>query len=195
MTEKAGCADGEPLLAGMITDPVAAMIAAFVTLAAIRRRRNTGRGLCVEVPLRDVAAQLSARPVIEASATGRQRSRTENRSPHVAPQGMYRCADDALITVSVTSDRQWSSLAALPGLTAWADDERLTTLAGQSPAPRRTRQHPRRVLRHRALAQGRHGSAPEYPPPWCGSGPTSSTTPNSSTLEGCSPHHMRSSAP
>ena len=131
LTEMAGYADGEPELTGTITDPFAAHLASFIMLAAIRRRRSTGQSLCVELALGDVAAQLSARPVVEASATGERRTRTGNRSPLAAPQGMYPCADDDWIAISVTSDEQWTALCGVLGRTEWAADPELATLAGR----------------------------------------------------------------
>src|SRR5436309_2919911 len=53
-----GYPDGEPLLTGTVIDPIAGFLAAFVTLSAIRRRRASGDGCMIEVPLCDVAAQL-----------------------------------------------------------------------------------------------------------------------------------------
>jgi crotonobetainyl-CoA:carnitine CoA-transferase CaiB-like acyl-CoA transferase len=132
LSEMSGYPDGEPLLSGTIVDPLAALVGTFVTVAAVLRRRRTGKGALVEVPLCDVATQLTARPVIETSHTGRVRTRTGNRSPYAAPQGMYRCADGEWAAVSVATDGQWEALASLPALKAWAGDARLAGLAGRS---------------------------------------------------------------
>ncbi|MFD7056576.1 CoA transferase [Streptomyces mirabilis] len=131
VTEMAGYADGEPALTGFVIDPFAAHLASFVLLAAIRRRRVTGQAVCAELALGDVATQLTARPVVEASATGERRTRTGNDSPHAAPQGMYLCADDEWIAISVTTDEQWSALCGVLGITEWASDPKLGTLDGR----------------------------------------------------------------
>ncbi|WP_217575051.1 CoA transferase [Streptomyces sp. GbtcB7] len=131
LSEMSGYPDGEPLLTGTIVDPLAALVTTFVTVAAILRRRRTGEGAFIEVPLCDVAPQLTARPVIEASRTGRVGTRTGNRSPYLAPQGMYRCADGAWAAVSVATDRQWKALATLPAVKAWAADERFADHSGR----------------------------------------------------------------
>ncbi|MDX2675075.1 CaiB/BaiF CoA-transferase family protein [Streptomyces soliscabiei] len=131
VTEMAGYADGEPVLTGFVTDPFAAHLASFVMLAAIRQRRVTGQAVCAELALGDVAAQLSARPVVEASATGERRTRTGNRSPHAAPQGMYPCTDDGWVAISVTTDEQWSALCGVLGISEWAADPELATLDGR----------------------------------------------------------------
>ncbi|MFJ9543773.1 CoA transferase [Streptomyces sp. NPDC101225] len=131
LTEMAGHADGEPVLTGTVTDPFAAHLASFVMLAGVWRRRATGQAVCAELALGDVAAQLTARPVVEASATGRRRTRTGNRSPLVAPQGMYSCDDGEWIAISVTTDEQWSALCQVLGRAEWTDDTDLATREGR----------------------------------------------------------------
>ncbi|MER6415510.1 CoA transferase [Streptomyces humidus] len=131
LTEMAGYADGEPVLTGTVTDPFAAQLASFVMIAAIRRRRRTGQTVCFELALGDVAAQLSARPVVEASATGERRTRSGNRSGDAAPQGMYPCADDDWIAISVTTDQQWTALCGVLGRVEWAADQELATHEGR----------------------------------------------------------------
>jgi crotonobetainyl-CoA:carnitine CoA-transferase CaiB-like acyl-CoA transferase len=126
-----GYPDGDPMMTGTIVDPLAAFYSTFVTLSAIRRRRITGQGAFVEVPLCDVAAQLTARAVIAASATGTELRRRGNRSDSAAPQGTYRGADGHWIAVSVASDAQWAALAKLPDVLEWAADARFDSLAGR----------------------------------------------------------------
>jgi crotonobetainyl-CoA:carnitine CoA-transferase CaiB-like acyl-CoA transferase len=131
LSDLTGYADGDPMMTGTIVDPLAAFFSTFVTLAAIRRRRMTGRGGLVEVPLCDVAAQLTARAVVTASATGIEPRRRGNHSDTAAPQGAYRGADGQWVGLSVTSDAQWAALSELPDATAWATDARFATLAGR----------------------------------------------------------------
>jgi len=118
-----GYPDGEPLLTATILDPVAALFSSLITVAAIRRRAQTGQGAFVEVPLCDAGLQLAAHPAITASATGRRPVRRGNRGPEAAPQGIYRCADGNWIALSVTSDAQWTRFATMPRA-GWASDEK-----------------------------------------------------------------------
>jgi len=131
MAELTGYADGEPLLTGTVVDPFAAVVCSFATLAAVRRRRVTGRGAYLEVPLCDVATQLTTEAVVDESAHGTLRTRSGNESAWAVPQGIHRTADGSEIAVSVESDEQWAALAALPWAKAWADDPRLLTAAGR----------------------------------------------------------------
>ncbi len=129
-----GHPDGEPLLTGTVIDPIAGFLAAFVLLGAIRMRQHTGRGALIEVPLCDVAAQLTARSVIDTSHTGQVAPRRGNRNSAAAPVGVYRCADDVWLAISITGDQQWKSLSALDRAdrpTPWALDARFAHLDGR----------------------------------------------------------------
>jgi crotonobetainyl-CoA:carnitine CoA-transferase CaiB-like acyl-CoA transferase len=131
LSDLTGYPDGDPMMTGTIVDPLAALFSTFATLAAIRQRRITGRGRLVEVPLCDIAAQLTARAVVAASATGVEPRRRGNQSHSAAPQGAYRAADGQWVAVSVASDAQWAALAELPDAAEWAADARFVTLAGR----------------------------------------------------------------
>jgi crotonobetainyl-CoA:carnitine CoA-transferase CaiB-like acyl-CoA transferase len=131
LSDLTGYPDGDPLLTGTIVDPIAAIYSTFITLAAIRRRQLTGNGGLIEVPLCDVASQLTARAVVAASATGVEPIRTGNHSPAVAPQGIYRCADGQWVAISVATDEQWMAFAALPDVIEWAADDRFADLPGR----------------------------------------------------------------
>ncbi|MBF4162713.1 CoA transferase [Nocardioides acrostichi] len=134
MADLTGYPDGDALLSGTVVDPFAATVGSFATIAAIRRRRVTGRGASVVLPLCDVAIQLTAEAVVHESATGRVVRRTGNDRPGLCPQGAYRTADGAEVAVSVEDDAQWARLAALPWVGEWAGDPRFATTAGRAAA-------------------------------------------------------------
>jgi crotonobetainyl-CoA:carnitine CoA-transferase CaiB-like acyl-CoA transferase len=122
MAELTGYPEGEPLLTGTVVDPFAAYVASFAALAAVRRRIVTGEGGLLEVPLCDIAVQLTAQAVVEQSATGTVKTRAGNVRSGAVPQGAFRTADGREIAISVVDDDQWAALAALPWAKAWADD-------------------------------------------------------------------------
>ncbi|MGW1783682.1 CoA transferase [Streptomyces sp. NPDC002143] len=132
MAELTGYESGAPRTTGTTVDPLAAMIGVFATLAAVRRRRRTGEGGLIELALCDVAPQFSAEAAVTASATGEARVRTANQIPSVAIQGVYRCKDQRWIGVSIGTDEQWRSFAAVPGVGAWAGDKDLESSRGRS---------------------------------------------------------------
>lgn len=126
-----GYPDDDPAITGSVVDPIAAMFTTLATLAAIRRQRQTGTGGQLEVALCDIATQLTARSVVEASATGSVPARMGNRHPRIAPQGIYRSGDHQWIALSIESDAQWAAFAGQPATKDWADDERFATESGR----------------------------------------------------------------
>ena len=85
--------------------------------------------------------------VLEATAYGNLLERDGNRSPHVAPQGLYRGREDRDVARDL-GRRPTSSGTALVdalGTPAWATAPDLATNAGRRAAPRRARRAPRRV--------------------------------------------------
>ena len=122
LSELTGYPDGPPTLTGTTIDPLAADTSTFIALAALRRQLLTGQGASVEVPLCDVALQLTASAVVTSSRTGVAVTRCGNDSPSAVPQGMYRTRDDAWVAIAVPGDAQWSALCKAMGGDAPAHD-------------------------------------------------------------------------
>ena len=71
-------------------------------------------------------------PVLEYTAYGQVMHRMGNRSPYVAPQGVYPGAGfDEWLALSVATDEQWATLVDHLGAPAWATDPALASLAGR----------------------------------------------------------------
>ncbi len=105
-----------PLVVRGVCDPVGGMHAVFALLCALEHRRRSGEGQLVEVPLVEVAINLAAEQVIEASRHGVLLTRDENRGPVSAPQGVYPSRDPAeLVAIAVPDDARWRSLCAVMG--------------------------------------------------------------------------------
>jgi crotonobetainyl-CoA:carnitine CoA-transferase CaiB-like acyl-CoA transferase len=60
--------------------------------------------------------------------------REGNRGAVAAPQGVYRCADEAWVALAVADDAQWSALRTALGAPAWAVDAVLDDHAGRGAA-------------------------------------------------------------
>jgi crotonobetainyl-CoA:carnitine CoA-transferase CaiB-like acyl-CoA transferase len=121
-------AAGEPLLTGTALDATASFHGIAAVLAAVYHKRATGEGVSLEVAMCDVTAQLTAPQMIISSLTGAVPTRSGNRAPERAPQGVYTCQDKP-IALSVENDRQWESIAHL--FSDLADADELGTLAGR----------------------------------------------------------------
>jgi len=123
-----GYNDGPPMSPGLC-DPLAGVHGAFAVLAALEERRRTGRGQHVEVPMIDLAVNVSAEQILEFEAYGELMTRRGNRCLQAAPQGVYACAGaDAWLALSVTTEEQWQALCEAIGARSWAADPELATV-------------------------------------------------------------------
>ena len=130
-----GFADGPPVLVRGACDPLAGMHAVFATLLALAESEASGEGRLVEVPMVEAAVNAAAEQVIEHDTTGVLLTRTGNRGPVAAPQGVYPCAgDDTWIAVAVATDEQWGALRAALGDPEWAAGADLASADGRRAA-------------------------------------------------------------
>lgn len=121
-----------PLVVRGVCDPVGGMHAVFALLAALEHRRRTGEGQLVEVPLVEVAINLAAEQVIEASRHGILLTRDENRGPVSAPQGIYPTADGAeLVAIAVPDDALWPAFCRVIDAPDWARRSDLARASGR----------------------------------------------------------------
>lgn len=105
-----------PLVVRGVCDPLGGINGVTAILLALEDRKRTGEGQLIEVPLVEGALNIACAQVIEYSAYGELIERNHNRSPDVAPQGVYACAEpDDFIALSVEDDAQWQSLCHLMG--------------------------------------------------------------------------------
>jgi crotonobetainyl-CoA:carnitine CoA-transferase CaiB-like acyl-CoA transferase len=111
------------------------MHAAFAMQVALAARDATGEGQFLEAPLIESALNIAAQQVVEYSAYGELLTRTGNRTPGRAPQGVYPCAgDERWLAVSVATDAQWHRLRAALGDPEWARDASYASYAGRRAA-------------------------------------------------------------
>ena len=123
-------------------DPITGSHAAGVLLAALRRRRRTGRGMFIDVSQQESSVALMGGEVLAYQMTGQEPERRGNRSRWYAPCNAYPCAaisgaidDDRWITIAAHTETHWQALAAVmdadtntPGLAA---DARFATPAAR----------------------------------------------------------------
>ena len=107
---------------------------ALALLAAIYHRERTGEGQWIDASQVEVGTVLTAVPVLDHSANGREWRRTGNHSPYkpASPEGLYRCrGDDRWVAITCESDDDWIAFVKASGHLEWADDERFATLDGR----------------------------------------------------------------
>ncbi|MBB4858364.1 crotonobetainyl-CoA:carnitine CoA-transferase CaiB-like acyl-CoA transferase [Novosphingobium chloroacetimidivorans] len=124
--ELTGYEDGPPVEIRHVMDHTVGMHAATAVMAALHRRRATGKGSHVDVAAREVAAALVGDMMLLAAAGGSP-ARRGNAHPRMAPHGVYPAqGEDRWLALAVTSDAEWSALADLMGRSELASDARFS---------------------------------------------------------------------
>jgi crotonobetainyl-CoA:carnitine CoA-transferase CaiB-like acyl-CoA transferase len=112
---------------------------AVAVLAALRHRRRTGKGQCVELAQVESVVSTLGTAVLDYLANGNVQTRGGNRSRVAAPHGAFRCADDPdsvgspdrWVAIACRSDAEWAALCKAFGHAEAADDPRFATFAGR----------------------------------------------------------------
>ncbi|HEY5303624.1 MAG TPA: CoA transferase [Acidimicrobiales bacterium] len=111
-----------------IPNPGHALVA---LLAAIYRRRRTGRGGRIELSQLESTVNMMGPSLLAYSLTGEESTTMGNRAVERCPQGVFRCRGfDEWLALSVGDDEQWRRTATVLGLGA-SRDERFATFASR----------------------------------------------------------------
>lgn len=105
-----------------VADLCAAMYATSATLAALRHRDRTGRGVRVDVSIRDCLAhwlnpRLGGFAHNGLSDVSEQRASALNRPGY----GTFACADGTAVAIAAIEDHFWAGLVRGLGLAEWTD--------------------------------------------------------------------------
>ncbi len=113
--EKEGPATVVGMTKTALGDPNAAMHGTSVLLAALYRRRITGRGLWIDLSQTDAILYILAGPLVESQLTGNAPV-WGNHHPLHAPHGHYRCrGHEQWLALAATNDEQWHALTRVLG--------------------------------------------------------------------------------
>ncbi len=107
---------------------------AIMVLAALLRRRRTGRGCYLDLSQTETGLMVSGTATLEAQLTGGSTARHGNRMQAAtwAPHGTYPCrGTDEWISIAVQTDAQWQALVEEIGAPDWARDSRFQTAVGR----------------------------------------------------------------
>jgi crotonobetainyl-CoA:carnitine CoA-transferase CaiB-like acyl-CoA transferase len=106
-------------------------------LAALRYRKNTGKGQRIELAQIESSVAPLAPAVMDYTENGRVQTRNGNRVPNAAPHGAFRCEDstgpdnqpiDRWVALGVFSDAHWRGLVDAMGTPKWAADAKFDSL-------------------------------------------------------------------
>jgi benzylsuccinate CoA-transferase BbsF subunit len=120
---------------GAYTDFVCQRYCATALMAAIDHKRRTGEGQYIDLAQYEGAIQMIAPSVLDYVVNGRAAVRDGNRSPHAAPHGVFRCAEDDTgrerwVAIAVEDDDQWAAFKQITGIPE-LDDAKFATLRGR----------------------------------------------------------------
>jgi crotonobetainyl-CoA:carnitine CoA-transferase CaiB-like acyl-CoA transferase len=126
-----GYADGPPVEMRHVMDHTVGMNAAVAVVAALHRRRATGKGALIDVAAREVASSLVGEALLLAAA-GEAPTREGNDHPRMAPHGVYPAkGEDRWISIAVGDDAQWQAFASLIDPIRLLGDQRFLTAAAR----------------------------------------------------------------
>ena len=114
------------------TDFTLAPLATTAIVAALLQRERTGLGQEVEIPQYEAGIHLLDTELIEQLANGVTSQRRANRSPELAPHGLFPCAgDDRWVAIAVRHTVDWLELCRVIGRDDLAARDDLRTLTGR----------------------------------------------------------------
>ena len=127
--------DRKPTGVLLHTDFTLAPLAVTAIVSALIQRERTGVGQEVEIPQYEAAIHLLDTELIEQLANGVTPPRRGNRSPEMAPHGLFQCAgDDRWLALAVRDIVDWLELCRVIGRDDLATRDDLRTLDGRNAA-------------------------------------------------------------
>jgi crotonobetainyl-CoA:carnitine CoA-transferase CaiB-like acyl-CoA transferase len=127
-----GGADRKPIGVQLHTDFTLAPLGVSAIIAALRQRDRTGAGQYLEIAQYEAAIHLLDTELVEYLVNGFTPPRRGNRSPEMAPHGLFPCAgDDRWVALAARDTVEWLQICRVIGredLLARAD---LRTLEGR----------------------------------------------------------------
>lgn len=118
---------GEPMKIGVaFADIFAGLYAASASLAALRRRDETGEGAAIDISLLDCQVAVLANQAMNYLVAGTPPQRLGNAHPNIVPYQVFAVADGHVI-VAVGNDAQFGRFCAVIGAAALAKDPDFAT--------------------------------------------------------------------
>ena len=123
--------DGQPMKAGVaLSDVMTGLYATVGILAALHKRKETGKGQQVDVSLVDCTLAGLVNLAQYYLTSGKPAARTGNAHSSIVPYQAFEAADGWLV-VAVGNDSQFTRFAAMLGHAEWAKDPRFAANAAR----------------------------------------------------------------
>jgi benzylsuccinate CoA-transferase BbsF subunit len=126
-----GWPDRAPVMpsSGIYGDYILPIINTLAVVAALIRKRKTGKGEYIDASMFEVCAQQITPALLDWQTNERIQTRTGNRIPNAAPHGIFPCVgEDRWCAVSVFTPEEWESFKQVLGNPAWTSEQRFSTL-------------------------------------------------------------------
>jgi len=125
-----GDAEGPPmLLYGPYIDFIASLMACAAILAALDRKRHTGKGCWIDLSQYECGVQFMAGAMFGYHRDGTIAGRNANRDRVAAPHNAYQCENDRWLALSCHTDSEFAALTRVLGCPDLADDPRFSGVA------------------------------------------------------------------
>lgn len=116
---------------GLIPDPISGYYLAASILAAIHHRKHTGEGQRIDAAMMEAVSLQVGDAILEYGTTGHVRKPSGNRHPHIAPHGIFECANDAWIAVAAENDDAFTALCQCLDKPELFRDERFSSMSAR----------------------------------------------------------------
>lgn len=124
-----GYEDGAPNVMSGVQDMRAATTSAFILLAALIHRQNTGEGQYIDLSSSECLSTLVGPELMDYTMNKRSPFRHGNEDAIMAPHNCYKAAgEDKWISIAVATDEEWNALKGVMGNPEWAEEEKYNSV-------------------------------------------------------------------
>ena len=117
-------------MGGTWPDYVMGIAVAYLTMAALYNRQQTGNGLYIDLSMAEAVMDMIPGQLLDYAMNGRIASPTGNLDAMAAPHNVYRCqGDDKWVAIAVQTEVQWASFCRVVGHPEWREDKRFVDLS------------------------------------------------------------------
>jgi crotonobetainyl-CoA:carnitine CoA-transferase CaiB-like acyl-CoA transferase len=130
------------LLYGPYIDYVAVGFGTIAVLAALVRRRKTGKGCYIDVSQYETGLQFMAPALLDFFVNGRVPARNGNRDTSAVPHGVFPCqGEERWVAISVEDDAEWQCFVSAIGSPSWTAEPAFATVQARKANEDRLEEH------------------------------------------------------